>query len=479
MSDELVVSGGGSFAVATEEMLSNADHLLRAAELTRHIAGAVQMVDTRLTMGQLEAWGVPTAAALAEDDLDRAYAALHTLVLRAERLNTLVRLAATSYGAGEALVEGVTRQLAAEAATVLGYLFPTVFAATVVVLSPLLPALVALGLAAYLLGRNNPDLIDTAAMSANLTKLISDPTFVWALRHGVMTVDEFVAGAMGLPPSAVSALSAAGVIGLATSAGLVQRAGGLAGILKETPVTLVSKTLPHEVTAAKTFSDRASRIPQPTPDHPWQIRVEQYSRNGELDHAEVYLSGTVDFAVSGTTNPSDMTSNLSNAAGQRSGFNAAVISALKDAGVTSHTPITFTGYSGGASTAMHLAESGEYNTVGVFTLGGNTGQILISPDIPAIIVEHTDDLVVASGGLQDNSHALVVERQAMAGHELPAGVAVPAHQFKEYAETARLMDQSDSPQLREANDRLMQHGRGAQTATVTQYAYERVRPAQD
>ena len=149
---------------------------------------------------------------------------------------------------------------------------------------------------------------------------------------------------------------------------------------------------------------------------------------------------------------------------------------MREAGITSESPVTFNGHSQGAATAARLAESGEYNTTGVFTVGGNIGQIDIPDDVPTIIVEHTDDLVVAAGGLQDNRHALTVERLAFGGRPLPEGVPVPAHQLSEYSETARLMDHSDSVEIHSAAERMAVFGRGATTSTVTSYHYERVLP---
>jgi len=475
VSDELVISGGGSISVATDEMLGNAASLLRAADITRDIAGSVRMVDARLTIGQLESLSIPTGVALAEDDLNYALVALEELAQRAELLSVVVRFAATSYGLGEAVVEATTRRVAANVAAVLGFLFPA-WAAALVFTTPALPMFAGIGIAAYLLTRNNSDLLNAKATAGPLNELLSDPAFVLALRHGVMTVDEFAAGAWGIPPAMVSILSAAGVIGLASSAGSIQRVGGVAGVLKETPVRLIGTTPPIPVTAAKTVEERVSRIPQPSAEHPEQVRIEKYETPGEPPRFEVYIAGTVDFAASGTTQPFDTTSNVSNAAGPHGGSVATVAAALREAGVTSESPVIFTGHSQGGGTAARLAESGEFNTYAVLTVGGNTGQIPIPDSVPAIIVEHTDDLVVASGGLQDNRHALVVERQAYGGVPLPEGVAVPAHQLTQYAETARLMDLSDSRELQDAAHRLAVFGRGATAATVTSYHYQRVLP---
>jgi len=475
VSDELVVSGGGSYAVATDEMLSNAANLLRAADIAREIVGAIHMVDARLTIGQLEALGIPSGAAIAEQDLGLAHRAVSQLADRAQQMSGLVRFAAESYGRGEALTESLVRRVATDAAATLGFLFPA-WATAVALTSPMLPILAGIGVAAFVLGKTHPQLLEQEWMSARLNDLISDPAFVLALRHSVMTVDEFSAGASGVPPAMVSALSGAGLIGLATAAGSIQQAGGIAGLVKETAVRLVTRTPPVPVAAADSIQERIERIPQPTPEHPEQVRIERYETPGEAPRFEVYIAGTVDFAISDTREPFDTTSNVSNAAGREAGSVAAVAAAMREAGVTSESPVTFTGHSQGGGTAARLAQSGEFNTYGVLSVGGNTGQIAIPDSVPAIIIEHTDDLVVAAGGLQDNRHALVVERQAYGGIPLPAATMVPAHHLTQYVETGRLMDQSDSTELRGAADRMAAFGRGAATATVTSYYFERVSP---
>jgi hypothetical protein len=473
MSDELTISGGSSIAISTDEMLSNAANLLRAADLTRDIVGALELVVAQITAAQRETPVIPPRVTSAENDLDYAHFTLSQLAVRAELMSGLVRFAAHTYGLGEAITEGLIRRVTAAAAALIGFFFPTGIAA-IAITSPLLPLLAGIGVVAFVLGKTQPQLVDQEWMSAQLNELISDPVFVRALRHGVMAVDEFAAGAAGVPPALVSALSAAGLIGLATAAGSIQQIGGLAGVAKETPVSLKNATRPAPVTAAESVEERIQRIPQPTPEHPEQVRIEKYENPGTPDRFEVYISGTVDFAVSSTSESFDGSSNLSLAAGRQSGSIAAVAAAMLEAGITNESPVTFTGHSQGAATAARIAECGEYNTVGVFTVGGNIGQVALPDDVPAIIVEHTDDLVVAAGGLQDNRHALVIERQAYSGRPLPAGEMVPAHHLAQYAETGRLMDQSDSPEIRSATRRMADFGRGAMTATVTSYYYERV-----
>ncbi|QYH34906.1 hypothetical protein [Salinibacterium sp. M195] len=475
MSDELIVSGGGSYSIATDEMLSSASELQRAADMTRDIAGSIRMVDDRLTVQQMESWGVPAGAVLVEDDLNCAFGELQVLANRAEELSGIVRFAAHTYGWVENLSEAALRKLSADAAALLGFLFP-LWSTALLRASPIIPLLAGIGVGFHVLGGRDRPLLTPEQLSTALNELISDPTFVLALRHGVMSADEFAAGAAGIPPDLVSALSAAGLIGLGTSAGLVQGAGGLGGVLKETPVTQVSKTTPVPVSAPQGSRDRVDRIPQPTQENPEQIRIERYELPGGEEHFEVYVAGTQDFALSGTAEPWDFTSNISNAVGRNAASVAAVEAAMRDAGITEGSSVGLNGYSQGAAVAARIAASGEYNVSGLFTIGGPIGQIPVPPDVETIVVEHTDDVVPATGGLQDNANALVVQREAFGGRSLPEGQVVPAHQHSEYAETARLMDESGSEEIQNATRRLSDPTNGATSATVTEYSYARVQP---
>lgn len=475
MSDELIISGGGSVAVATDEMWGNVAKLQRAAEQLREVAAVLSIVDARLSMAHMEALGVPIAGGHAEEELHCAYAQLTSLANRADDVSALVRTAATSYGWAERFAENASRRVAADAAAVLGFFFPR-WVALAALTSPALPVLAALGLAAHLLNSRGVELLPPGLVSAALNEYITDPAFVWALRHAVMSSDEFAAGASGVPPVLVSVLSTAGVLGLPPMAGQIQRTGGVVGILKETPVSLVSRSESSPVEAPHSYEQLVERIPQPTELDPSQIRIERYENAAGEPEWAVYISGTVDFAVADSGEPFDSASNVSNAAGGDGGSFAAVAAAMAEAGISSDNNVSFVGHSQGAGTAARLAASGEYNTQGLLLVGGNTGQIPIPPGIRTVIVEHTDDLVPATGGLQDNAHALLVERHAYENRPLPEGIAVPAHRLPVYSETAQLMDKSSSPELERSLEELLRFGNGSGSATATSYHYEREVP---
>ena len=208
------------------------------------------------------------------------------------------------------------------------------------------------------------------------------------------------------------------------------------------------------------------------PERP-QVIIERYSVQGQPDRFEVYVGGTVTFSPSSPTEPWDMTSNLANAAGGESGSVEAVREAMADAGVEKESPVQFTGYSQGGGTAARLAASGLFNTQGLTTFGGPTGQVELPGGFPAVLVEHSDDPVPALGGEQDNEGAVLVRRNVFDGGPLPRDLVAPAHHYDYYRETAQLMDGSRSPQLDDAVRTLDSFTAGARLESSTGYRFVR------
>jgi hypothetical protein len=67
--------------------------------------------------------------------------------------------------------------------------------------------------------------------------------------------------------------------------------------------------------------------------------------------------------------------------------------------------------------------------------------------MPAIAVEHADDIVPALGPTAQEDQRLYVRRELFAGREVPASETLPAHQLVGYRDTARLVDDSPEPRL--------------------------------
>jgi hypothetical protein len=311
---------------------------------------------------------------------------------------------------------------------------------------------------------------------AEHNEVISNPAAVALVRGVSMGLDDAAMAAAGVPYPVARLLGdgGLGITGLAFASTALMAAGSTVGLFTETPVRAIDAQS-RQVSGAPTgFADRLDRVPYPDSDHPAQVVVEKYSSPGEPDRFEVYIGGTATFSPQATTEPWDMTSNLANAAGYGGGSYDSVVEAMRLAGVDDSSPVQLTGYSQGGGTAARLAASGDFNVVGLATFGAPTGQIHIPAAIPTVIVEHTDDIVPAFGGVQVNQQALIVERDVFAGREVPTDYAVPAHHIEYYEATARLMDAAASDQVTDAAARLAAFGAGATTVTSTAYTFERV-----
>ena len=91
-----------------------------------------------------------------------------------------------------------------------------------------------------------------------------------------------------------------------------------------------------------------------------------------------------------------------------------------------------------------------------------------------LTVRNTEDLVPATSGYDLNPHALVVERPAFAHQSVPSDWAVPAHRLSYYQQTAAVVDEARSGQVRAVLDPLNRFGAGATRVDSTLWAATRV-----
>jgi pimeloyl-ACP methyl ester carboxylesterase len=229
--------------------------------------------------------------------------------------------------------------------------------------------------------------------------------------------------------------------------------------------------VPPSAALSSGFDARLSKIPLPeTAPGGAQIRIDTILSDSASPRFEVYIGGTVDFRALPAQDAFDLTSNVTGVAGLPAGSLRAVQQAMEQAGVTSSSQVTFTGYSQGGMVAAVLAASGDYNVQGVVTVAAPAGNVQLPAGIPAVIVEHTDDFIPALGGVQTNTEALVVQRRAFESvSELPAGLAAPAHRMSYYRETAVIMDQGTSAQLLDVRRQLDAFSAGAHSVVSSYY----------
>jgi len=376
-----------------------------------------------------------------------AVAQLHGLLEDCRSLGDRLMTAAEGYARTEAQAAWLLRQAGAVEAWLLGLLLPAV----VVNVTPAL-VLGALGtlVGAWATGR---DPAQVPAMVARWIgehpELLTNPLIVAIVRVVVDSADDFAGGRLGVPLGASLGLGGdgLGLFGAATSAAGVLAVGRPVGLLTDSPVTVRPAPVsdPRPV-PPRTIESLAERIPASVARAP-QVRIERYG-SAAAPTWVVYIGGTVDWNLSGSTDPWDMASNVAAVARQDGASLRAVLDAMRQAGIGPHDPVVEVGHSQGGAIASQVAESGLFRSVLVTTFGApSAGSRAVST--PTVAVEHLDDIVPATGGTTRPSPARVtVRREAFQGRSLPPDVALPAHTMAEYRRTAALIDASADPQRR-------------------------------
>ena len=484
-SDDLTVSGGGSVAVASDALFGDAGALDSAHHDLRQAAAALAAIDQLVGVRLLRRSDAPLSALDAEREIDRARDLVGDAAQRAAAIAFVLRAAATGYGLADDAAARLAQQLAAGLGYSAGAMLPLLAAFVAPVVSPVLAGLL---IAAAL----DPSAAEKAPAAlgdwlADNNRLLTNPVTVALVRAGVMSLDDVVGGALGVPPGVVGLLGdgAAGVTGIGASAGLFTAIGARFGLLAETAVAVRARTQRDIAAPPHGIAERIDRIPQrvTTGDGTKSgahVRIERYSTPGEPDSFAVYITGTADFSPRAATEPFDLTSNVSSMVDLPavddlpSGADRAVRQAMDDAGVTPGSPVQFAGFSQGGLIAATIAASGDYNTQGVVAVGSPTAQLEFDGRYPVVLLEHTDDIVPALGGIRTDDSPVLVQREAFADRATPAGVAVPSHDRGEYRHTAELADAARSAQLVDAIARLDELGAGATSVTATSYIAERV-----
>jgi len=460
----LTIGGNGNGVVVVEAELQAAIHRLG-------IAAAELGMQRTVLDGQLAEWRLaglrssPPGVAHAVSSMESARDLLGAAQQRTSALVAALRFAAVSYAAAETLATAaVTFAKEAEAWT-LGV-------AARVFGGPMLLGLGAdLGLLC-LVTRKSP--ADLAGIAGGLVMqhpgVITSPEFVGGVGTVVDNMDQFEDGLLGMPPGMSELLGphGLGLTGPATAAASVVAAASVFGLFRETPVRVRKSEVVDHASPPITLEDRMDLIPSATKESPAQVRIIRYHEAHGPDRFDVFFGGTASFDPHATTQPFDLTSDVTGVAHQDPGAYRAAVEAMRQAGVTSHTPIVVSGYSEGGLIASLVASSGHYDVKGVLTMGSPSGQVPIADSIPVLTVRHTDDLVPATGGFDANTHEVLVQRRAFEpGDAIPTDKPVPAHQRDPYLQTLRMADASNDPRLVAAMDRLNNFGAGATSADST------------
>jgi len=446
---DLVVSGGATTAVAPDELERAGVLLRRLSAEASAIAMELASIDRIATRATLREMGAPTSALEAENDIDQATIVLGEVTVIADLHGQALQFAADGYTTVEQFVR--------------------------VMFGSGMGDLASAGGALSRLGPLGLILAGGAAAAASNPQLRGHPFFVSTLRESVMSSDDALLGYLGVPRVVSRALGdeGLGLTGASTTAAVLAGLGGAVGLVRHTPVRLTAESAPTEVRPVEGAEDRLERVPTPSEGDGAQITVERYEYEGKPDAFVAYVAGTVTFDPFVTDEPVDMESNVLNMVDGSSASAEALRQALAAAGADASSQVQLVGYSQGGAADARVAESGDFDVQGILTFGSPTGQIELPTDITAILVEHDDDLVPATGGRQDNQSALLVNRRVYDDWQVPADQPVPAHLRSNYAETARMMDASTG-ELRSTIDALDSLTQGATRVTSTNYEFERI-----
>ncbi len=459
--DGLVISGGGTAVVATDEMLADVESMAAISTGLAAVHSQLAIADATFS----EQSRAVTQVVWARASMDDAWTATTVAKDISDYLGGQLVVAIDNYTETERNVEamalGVDRTLSFAIGAAVGMTPWTGLVGAVI------PGLVRDHFA------NQTDPIGARDIDPT-APLFSDESFVEMVRRFVMTGEDFANGYGGITAQTAAELKNMGFTGVALTSQLLILYAAQAGMLQETSVS-VAKTATYERPGPITSTvDRLAAIPDPALRADGaQIRIDEI-HDGDTVRYEVFIAGTNDFNPISAAEPFDTTSNVAGVAGGSPASYRAVQLAMEQAGITAESEVSFVGHSQGGLIASMLAASGDYNTRGVTSIGGPSGQIIIPPGVPALLIEHYEDLVPAFGGTQANTDALVVRRHAFS-EEYPADTSLPmpAHQLQYYLQTGALIDNAESSVLQDTVDQLNAFSDGDQVIS-TWYAAERV-----
>lgn len=472
--DLLIVSGGGSTAVAVDELFVDAARLGACVAVIEEWVARAGVIHRGLDPLGLDDSLLRRDAVAPAGALRLAGVHLEQARDHARRMRASLLEAAERYGATERFVDGLWHLAAFVGAPWLGFSAPVLAGGGL---------LAAGGAAAWrAFGRGATPL---EAWLADHKDLLSDPGFVRLVRLTADHADEVAAGALhvslppwaaaatGAPESASLILGAMGMLGVAGSRVLVDGPVRVERVATPVPRATSGPSPGHpaeasarhpEVVAPPTgVGELADRIPTgddvpPGEDIAPQIRIERYGGPDD-ERWIVYVGGTVTFDLEAGRQPADMTSNTHGIAddtaldalrltGAESGaLEQAVRLAMHDAGVRPGDPLIAVGYSGGGVVAAKLAADPELNAVCAVNLGGPVASAPTRDGVGILSIEHEEDIAAATGGSGHPSpDRVTVSRSVLEpGREYDA--AFPAHELEHYRQTAALIDESKEERL--------------------------------
>ncbi|MEZ0493885.1 hypothetical protein AB2L28_16735 [Kineococcus sp. TBRC 1896] len=276
-------------------------------------------------------------------------------------------------------------------------------------------------------------------------------------------------------PYLAAAAGVPGVEDVGDVAALLTSAGAVTPLFRETPVRVTPQTVPRAVPSrpprglAEVLDGVAhqstgyeaahgsvgGRLASAGKPDPGGLRLERVTHADGSVAWIVEVPGTQDWTPlpGSTRTPMDLTTNLRAVAGEPTATGAAVVDALRQAGVRPDEPVLLAGHSQGGLTAAALAADpavvAEFHVTHVLTAGSPTDGLPAAPGIRTVSLEHTGDVVPALDGTDaEGSADRTVVRRDVSDEEEVRENPVAAHGWSRYLRTAALADASEDPALR-------------------------------
>lgn len=448
MADELEIRGGGTLAVASEELFAHAEVHARLSDVVAELHAALDQVH-RITIESGTAW----------NEVEAARYRLCTAQTISEWLPRVLHAAATAYGIADRASDGAWDAVNGTLAWLIGpvrligalaFSGATLYAGASVI--------------GWLTGKTAEQVL------IENPEWYTTPSFAGFVGNVAEHADEAALGSFGLPVMIAPLLGGApGVARVLTTARPL-------GAFSETPVR-VGRAIPLLPPAAPESLTAAAERIKSMETSGAQVIVERYELSDGSTVANVYIDGTKDWSPVASAEPLDMTSNVGGVAqNAHVGAAEAVKLAMRQSGIGADTPVQLFGYSQGGIQAALVAHQREFNVVSLVTIGSPVGDISLDPSIRALSVGHTEDLVFALGDDQVNPQTVQVTTERFTDDEAMPDLAAPGHQFKPYIQTLERIDASGAPQLTGTLAAVIGTPAGAVSSTSTAYRLERGAP---
>jgi hypothetical protein len=248
--------------------------------------------------------------------------------------------------------------------------------------------------------------------------------------------------------------------------------------LKPRPVTAVEEVT-RDVDVDTSPAGLLARLRELDADGPGTIEVVQVENGGRKAFI-VIVPGTQPTDPPGGVNPLDEAGIVEALGYDSEQLNAAVASALHQAGASKRDQVVAVGYSQGGAHAMNLSSDkaflAEFDLKYVLTAGSPVGGITPAAGITSLHLEHRQDWVPGSDGIpnadtRDRVTVTLTDRVVTPDGKDP-GLG-PGHKLANYEEGARAVAASENPSL-VANTAVLAGVVGAGGAgTATRFAVHR------